>query len=125
MLSLWRAAAGPAGATDTREGLAQLLRCDPEGLLIADSEEAPIGSLIAVCDGWRGNLYRLAVLPERRREGVATALLREGERHLRTLGAVRLAAVVAEGDDHAMAFWQAAGYRMQGDRTRFVRELEA
>ena len=123
MLSLWRAAGGPAGVTDTREGLAQLLRCDPEGLLIADSEEAPIGSLIAVCDGWRGNLYRLAVLPERRREGVATALLREGERHLRTLGAVRLAAVVAEGDDHAMAFWQAAGYATDNRMARCVRNV--
>jgi ribosomal protein S18 acetylase RimI-like enzyme len=125
VLALWRAAGGPAGVTDTREGLAHLLRCDPEGLLIAESEGGPIGSLLAVCDGWRGNLYRLAVLPERRREGVATALLREGERHLRMLGAMRLAAVVTEGDDHAMAFWRAAGYRMQGDRTRFVRELEA
>lgn len=125
MLSLWRAAGVPAGATDTREGLARLLRRDREGLLLADCEGSPIGTLIAVWDGWRGSFYRLAVLPERRREGIATALLREGERHLRRLGAVRLTAIVSEGEDGATAFWRAAGYRLQGDRRRFVRELDA
>lgn len=36
-----------------------------------------VGSLIAAWDGWRGSFYRLAVLPERRREGLLTMLLRE------------------------------------------------
>jgi hypothetical protein len=35
-----------------------------------------------------------------------------------------LAAVVADDDPGAMEFWLAAGYRKQGDQTRFVRDLE-
>ena len=124
-LALWRAAGGPASVTDTPAGLARLLARDEDGLLIAESGGLVVGSLIAVWDGWRGNFYRLAVRPERRREGIATALLREGERRLRRRGAVRLTAVVADDDSTAMAFWHAAGYRLQDDRRRFVRELDA
>jgi ribosomal protein S18 acetylase RimI-like enzyme len=124
VLALWRAAGGPASVTDTPDGLERLLRCDRDGLLIADCEGVPIASLIALWDGWRGNFYRLAVRPDRRREGIATALVRAGERRLRGLGAVRLAAVVADQDPGALEFWRAAGYQRQPDRARFVRHLK-
>jgi ribosomal protein S18 acetylase RimI-like enzyme len=80
-----------------------------------------VGSLIAAWDGWRGSFYRLAVSPERRREGLATMLLREGERRLCGRGAVRLTAIVAHEDAGAVAFWRAAGYERQQDQARFVR----
>src|SRR5207245_5920155 len=123
VLELWRAAGVSTGVSDTHEGVASLLRHDSEGLLIADCNGVPVGSLIAVWDGWRGSFYRLAVRPERRREGIATALLRAGERRLRALGAVRLTAIVTEEDPGALEFWRAAGYEQQPDRTRFVRDL--
>ena len=125
VLALWRATGGPASVTDTPDGLAQLLRRDHEGLLIADCGGVPISSLIVLFDGWRGNFYKLAVRPERRREGIASALVREGEARLRGLGGKRLSALVADEDPGAVEFWRAAGYERQPGRTRFVRELEA
>jgi ribosomal protein S18 acetylase RimI-like enzyme len=122
VLELWRTAGVAPGVSDTHDGVAARLRHDPEGLLIADCDGVPIGSLIAVWDGWRGSFYRLAVRPERRREGIAAALLGEGERRLRARGAQRLTAIVADQDPGAMEFWRAAGYRRQADRTRFVLE---
>jgi ribosomal protein S18 acetylase RimI-like enzyme len=122
VLSLWHACATPPGVSDTREGLAGLLAARPEGLLVAESEEIMIGSLIVGWDGWRGSFYRLAVRPERRRRGVATALLREGERRLARLGAVRLSVLVASDEPGALAFWEASGYRRQAERVRFIRE---
>ncbi len=62
--------------------------------------------------------------PERRREGIATALLRAGERQLQALGAVRLTAIVIADDPEALGFWAAAGYERQSQRARFVRSLE-
>jgi ribosomal protein S18 acetylase RimI-like enzyme len=124
VLALWRSAGGPSGGTDTRAAVGHLLRHDPGGLLLADCGGAVIGSLIAVWDGWRGNVYRLAVTPDRRREGIATALLREGERRLHLLGARRISAIVAEQDAVAAGFWRSAGYRQQRHRTRFVHELD-
>jgi ribosomal protein S18 acetylase RimI-like enzyme len=121
VLRLWAAAGGPPTVGSTREGLSRLIATDPDGLLLAESGEEVIGSLIAVWDGWRGSFYRIAVHPDRRRQGLATALLREGERRLRGRGAVRLTAIVADDDKRAVGFWRAAGYRRQTDRGRFVR----
>src|SRR5207302_1046872 len=95
VLALWNAADDPPGVTDTPDGLGALLATDRQALLIAESERRVVGSLIAAWDGWRGSFYRLAVHPNRRREGIATALLREGESRLRGRGAVRLTAIVA------------------------------
>jgi ribosomal protein S18 acetylase RimI-like enzyme len=121
VLRLWEDAGGHPTVTDTHQGLTVLLADDREALLLAESGGAIVGSLIAAWDGWRGSFYRLAVHPDRRRQGLALALLRRGERRLHALGAVRLTAIVAHEDPVAAAFWEAAGYRGQLDRTRFVR----
>jgi ribosomal protein S18 acetylase RimI-like enzyme len=124
VLALWSSAGAAPGATDTRAALEGLLLRDPAGLLLAECEGALTGSLIAVWDGWRGNMYRLTVRGERRREGIATALVQEGERRLQRRGASRLSAIVSSDDPVAPRFWRAAGYEQQAERTRFVRLLE-
>jgi ribosomal protein S18 acetylase RimI-like enzyme len=141
VLALWRAAEVHPVTGSHREGLERLLASDAEALLVAElhapgtsadsgagsSSAAPpiplVGSLIAVWDGWRGSFYRLAVHPEHRREGLATELVREGERRLAAHDAERLTAIVADEDPGAHEFWAAAGYECQAGRERFVREL--
>jgi len=120
VLALWEAAGSLPSVSDSPEGLARLLSADSEALLVAEIDGVLIGSLIAAWDGWRGSFYRLAVSPEHRRKGLATTLLREGERRLRERGAVRLTAIVADDDAGATAFWRAAGYERQGHQARFV-----
>jgi ribosomal protein S18 acetylase RimI-like enzyme len=110
--------------SDTPEGLTALLDTDREALLLAESESSVIGSLIAAWDGWRGSFYRLAVHPSRRREGIATALVREGERRLKERGALRLTAIVADDEPHALGFWASAGYARQANRVRLIRHVQ-
>jgi ribosomal protein S18 acetylase RimI-like enzyme len=124
LLALWETAGGPPSVSDTSDGLARLLAVDRDALLVAESVDALVGSLIAAWDGWRGSFYRLVVRPDLRRQGLATALLREGERRLRERGAVRLTAIVAHDDRAAMGFWRRAGYEQQLERTRFIRPVE-
>lgn len=121
VLALWAAADSSPSVSDSPDGLATLLDADPEALLVAEVDGVVVGSLIAAWDGWRGSFYRLAVSPERRREGFATMLLKEGERRLCERGAMRLTAIVTDEDARAMAFWRAAGYERQQHQARLVR----
>ncbi|HTD58690.1 MAG TPA: GNAT family N-acetyltransferase [Solirubrobacteraceae bacterium] len=77
VLSLWDAAGSAETVTDTRDGVLGLLHADPEAMLVVESDGGEVvGSLIVAWDGWRASFYRLAVHPDRRRQGLATALLR-------------------------------------------------
>jgi ribosomal protein S18 acetylase RimI-like enzyme len=122
LLALWRRAEAEETISDDLESVRVLLARDPESLLLAETDGSPIGSLIAGWDGWRGQLYRLAVDPSWQRQGVATDLVRAGEERLRTLGARRVAAIVVTVHDEAQAFWRGAGYDV-APHTRFVRTL--
>src|SRR5271166_4989634 len=78
VLALWKAADATPSLTDTFDELQRLVR---EGhaifLVAADADGRIVGSVIGGWDGWRGNIYRLAVAPEARRRGLAAALVRE------------------------------------------------
>ena len=123
VLALWRRAEASASPTETAADLEGVLARDPGALLVAEDEGEIVGSLIAGWDGWRGTFYRLAVDPAYRRRGLATALVRAGERRLAELGARRFGAIVESEETDAMAFWAAAGYELQTARSRFVKNL--
>jgi ribosomal protein S18 acetylase RimI-like enzyme len=121
ILELWRAATVPS-ATDDEAVLRRLLTHDPEALLVAEQDGRVWGTLIAGFDGWRGQMYRLAVHPDVRRAGVARHLVEVAEARLRRRGARRISALVL-ADDGARAFWSSVGYLEDVDDRRFVKTL--
>ena len=92
-------------------------------LLVAEADGVMIGTLIVTFDGWRGNMYRLAVRPEHQRRGIATALVSEAEAWLRSIGCRRITALVAKDHDWATGFWRTAGYELEESTGRFARRL--
>jgi ribosomal protein S18 acetylase RimI-like enzyme len=54
----------------------------PAHVLMAEVEGRAVGSIIGTFDGWRGNICRLGVRPDFRRQGVAHALVVEVEKRL-------------------------------------------
>lgn len=125
-LRLWHDAGATPSATDTVEHLHQLLLSDGGILLVAEERGRLIGTVIAGWDGWRGNIYRLAVLPGNRRRGVATALVRAAEDEMRARGAVRLSVLAERHDEQATAFWDslaASGYSADPRMARYVKTL--
>ncbi len=125
VLALWELARSQHATTSDRaEDIERLIAGTPSALLVAENGDGEIvGVLIAAWDGWRGNMYRLAVHPDHRRQGIARRLLDAGEEHLRRLGARRVTALVGYDDEVAGAFWDAAGYPVDREIGRRVRNL--
>jgi ribosomal protein S18 acetylase RimI-like enzyme len=139
VLALWREADAVPSISDDPASLRRLLDTSEDALLVAETADNPepggpepggpgaggrlVGTIVAGWDGWRGNLYRLAVLPAARRHGIALRLVAEAERRLAEKGAVRLNALVMSEHDPAVALWLAAGYARDPRVGRFVRSL--
>jgi len=121
VLAVWCATAEPS-ATDDADSVTSLMTCDRGAMIVAVDEGAVIGTVIVGWDGWRGAMYRLAVVPRYRHRGIATRLVREGERRLRTQGARRLHMIVAADATAAQSLWSTAGYEPT-DQLRYVKNL--
>ena len=125
VLELWAGARSTGASTpDDDTVVRRLVDRDPGALLVAESDGELVGTLIAAWDGWRGNMYRLAVAPEHRREGIARRLIDEGESRLKSLGCRRVTALVWREDVLASSVWAAAGYSDDSGVARFVRNLQ-
>jgi ribosomal protein S18 acetylase RimI-like enzyme len=123
VLEFWRQAAATPSVTDTPEELRRAIMHDGTWVLLAEAGGQPVGSIIGTFDGWRGNIYRLAVHPEHRRRGIARALVIEVEKRLCEAGAKRITALVEKDHSGAVGFWEAAGYESDLRIARHVRTL--
>ena len=124
VLGLWaQARSEHASTADGLDDVERLIGDSPAALLVAERGGEIVGALIAGWDGWRGNMYRLAVHEDHRRQGIGIALTRAGEEYLRTCGVRRVTALVAFNDDQAEAFWESAGYPQDQEIGRRVRNL--
>ena len=124
VLEFWSRAAEDSGRpADDADAIRRLIIRDPQALELAVHGETLVGTLIAGFDGWRSGLYRLAVAPSHRGQGIARELLHRGEQRLRDLGMTRVTAMVLNENELGAAFWSAAGYTPQIDWSRWVKSL--
>ena len=123
VLAFWLEATAEPSTTDDARGLEGLLERSPGALILAVDGDAIVGTVVAGWDGWRGTLYRLAVLPSHRRRGIATTLVAEAEQALRVQGARRMHLIASRaGGDTAESFWISARYEPT-DQVRFVKSF--
>lgn len=123
VLTLWREAYGTVGVTDSLGDVLQAARGSTSVALVAEEKGRIVGTVIGGFDGWRGNIYRLAVHPDYQKQGIARRLVSDLEGRLADMGAKRITALVERDHPWATGFWDAAGYALDAGMARYVRNL--
>ncbi len=127
VLEIWRDAGSMTSITDNVEVLRRLLQLTNTALLVAEHQNELVGTVIAAWDGWRGNIYRLAVLPAHRKRGIGRLLVNEAESFLVAKGAQRIGGLVARDEALAVSFWDALaddGFNRDETFVRYAKNIE-
>ena len=120
VLALWRDAESVVTVTDDMAAIETLIAHDGDALIVAEADGEIVGSVVGAWDGWRGEIYRLAVAPSHRRQGLANRLLDAAFESLHRRGARRIACIVVADDVLARGFWDASEFEAQSNRVRYV-----
>jgi len=111
VVSLWAEAFPHDPArNEPRAMIARKIARDPDLFWVAEDGGVVIGAVIAGYDGVRGWLYHLAVVPARRGEGVAKALLNHAVAELRALGCPKVNLQVRGNNAGVVAFYGGLGW---------------
>lgn len=110
ILQFWKDAGASMSTTDEVEYVRLATQNPAAVFLLAVDGSRIVGSLLGTFDGWRGNMYRLVVAQARRRQGIATQLVREVEKVFAEWGVRRTTVLIEIDRPEAMKFWTAVGY---------------
>ena len=110
ILRFWTESGASIGVTDTVEQIQRVATNPAAVFLVAALSGEIVGTLIGTYDGWRGNMYRLVVRPDHRRQGIGRELVRRVERVFAEWGVRRITVLVEADRPWAAEFWTAIGY---------------
>ena len=119
-LRFWNDSGASMGPTDEVTQLCQAIGSPATVLLLATADEAIVGTLLGAFDGWRGNVYRLVVHPDWRRQGIARQLVRGVEHVFAEWGVRRITVLIESDRPWAMSCWTALGYPRDDHIVRHV-----
>jgi ribosomal protein S18 acetylase RimI-like enzyme len=114
LAALWQRVFGYESAHNAPQFVIDKKLAVGDGLLfVAEAEGKVVGSIMAGYDGHRGWIYSLAVLPEYRRRGLGSRLVRHAEQQLRALGCPKINLQIMKGSDLVESFYRKLGYEAE------------
>ena len=121
--AVWQCVDG-IGECLTRDQLERFLSRNPALSQVACLDDRVVGVVLCGHDSHRGYLYRLAVVPDYRRSGIATALVKECLLRLTQLEIPRCSVHLFDTNRDGAAFWSAMGWRKRDDVAAYSYDLE-
>lgn len=95
---------------DSKEGISLFLKRNPTTNFVAYDDDKLIGTILCGHDGRRGYIYHTVVLPEYRRQGIATNLVDMAVKALQEEGITRVCLNVMETNEQGKKFWRDRGW---------------
>lgn len=113
MLALWRRFWSPQTYEDN---LQRKIETDPDLVLVAESDHGVVGTVIGGFDGWWAWIYRVAVIPDHQRQGIASELLLELHERLTARGADAACLFVNPANVNMCGLLKKLGYQPRHDQ---------
>ena len=110
IVQFWLESGASMSVTDTVDDVRRVTARSGARLVLAVAHDEIVGTLLGTFDGWRGNMYRLVVRPDRRRQGIGRQLVRQMEELFALWGVRRVTVLIEVDRPWAVAFWSAVGY---------------
>lgn len=112
LFSLWENTPnmGLRSLDDSEEGIRLFLKRNPTTNFAAREDGRLVGAILCGHDGRRGYIYHTVVLPEYRRQGIASALVEAAVEALKEEGITRVCLNVVETNERGKAFWKNRGW---------------
>lgn len=107
---------------DTRERIAAEIEKETAIFLVAEIDDEIVGTIFCTHDGRKGWLNRLSVLPSMQRKGIASVLIKEGEKRLRELGIGVLCALIWRSNSTSKELFEREGYDFLEDALYYVKK---
>jgi ribosomal protein S18 acetylase RimI-like enzyme len=107
---LWQESGLRFLAADVPAELAAVLARDGDLVLVAEDADGLAAAVLGTFDGRRGWVNRLAARPDRRGQGLATAILAELERRLSAKGCRKVNLLIEPDNQAVTGFYRQHGY---------------
>lgn len=123
VVQFWHDSGASMGPLDSVAQVRGAITHPSAQLLLAEAGDALVGTLLGTFDGWRGNMYRLVVHPDWRRQGIARQLVQRMEQFFGEAGARRITVLIEVDRPSAVDFWTAVGYSRDHHVVRHIGTL--
>lgn len=98
--------------SDSAEEIQKKLKYSPDLFLVAESDNAIIGTIIGGYDGRRGMIYHLAVKEEFRNAGLGKILMQEIEARFKAKGCLKSYLMVTKENEPVIQYYQKLGWNL-------------
>lgn len=113
VVTLWRACGLDRPHNDPARDIAKVRESGNADLFLADETDKVVGSIMLGHDGHRAWMYRLAVDPVHRRQGIGSALVQFAEGWTALRGIAKLQLMIRAENAEVAAFYRKLGYEDQ------------